>query len=342
MKILLSKYKIFLSIYLIFFVFISFICFYITDYQVTTTGDITDISSYISVSNDASNEGSFNSIFVYSVDNVSLFQKWIGSMDSDALVYKENENYTTFSNNELTYMGEIQKNQSKEASIINAYKMASLIDDSIYLDYHVEGLIVHYLVNDNNQFKLGDIITSINNVRATDEGFYAEYKNMMIGSHVNVIRDNKEIEFVLNEYSANYIQNDKTYSKISVYYKYYINYETIFPRLTIEKTSTLGPSAGLLQSLCIYNKLIKEDITKGLKIAGTGMIYESGSVGAIGGIKQKIITAYKNKCDVFICPKANEKEGLEQYNKLKNKNRMKFIICNTFQEALEGLYEITV
>lgn len=64
-----------------------------------------------------------------------------------------------------------------------------------------------------------------------------------------------------------------------------------------------GPSAGLMFSLEIINKLTPEDITKGHRIAGTGTIDEKGTVGVIGGIQHKIIAADKAGAEIFFAPK---------------------------------------
>lgn len=336
MKILIKKYKIFLSIYLLFSIFIFTICFKKVPYSITTTGDITDITSFISVDNDINQSGSFNSIFVYSSDNVSVFQKWVSNLDKTATITKQSENYSQFTNDELNLMGRIQKNQSLEASTILAYEEAMKVDDLISIDYDFLGYIVRYKIVSATQFEIGDIITSINGINASDESFYNAYKTMFTGSNVTVIRNNKEFSFTLDDSSSHYVENGSTYSKISIYDKYKINSTT--PKISIGSTNTLGPSAGLLQTLCIYNLLVEEDITKSLKIAGTGSISTSGVVGEIGGVSQKVIAAYKNKCDVFLCPIANRSEAEKKYNKLKTK--MKFIVVSTFSEALEALKNV--
>lgn len=340
MKILFKKYKIFILIYLPIFIFLCFICLYKTSYSVTTTGDINDVSSYYKVDSEYEKSGSLNSIFVYSTDNASILQKFLGEIDDAAVVEEESKNYQTFTSSELYKMGLIQKNQSQEASIICAYEYAKKSNDSINIDYSFTGYIVRYLINDDNMFMLGDIITSINDVCASDgiDKFYEAFKTMYEGSSVTLIRDNLEINLVLDSSSANYKDNEETYSKIAIYSKYNINYNTLNPKITIKQTSTIGPSAGLLQTLYIYNMLQSDDITRGLKIAGTGTISANGNVGAIGGIAQKVITAYKNDCDVFICPLSNEEDGYAQYKKLKTK--MKFIVVKTFEETLEALVNL--
>lgn len=66
-----------------------------------------------------------------------------------------------------------------------------------------------------------------------------------------------------------------------------------------------GPSAGLIFSLAIYDKLTPGPLTGGRSVAGTGTIDVDGNVGEIGGIQQKIAGAYADGAQVFLVPAAN-------------------------------------
>lgn len=72
-----------------------------------------------------------------------------------------------------------------------------------------------------------------------------------------------------------------------------------------------GPSAGMIYSLGILNKINKYDITGGKTIAGTGTIDEKGNVGAIGGIQLKMLGAKRDGATWFLAPESNcdEVEG---------------------------------
>jgi PDZ domain-containing protein len=66
-----------------------------------------------------------------------------------------------------------------------------------------------------------------------------------------------------------------------------------------------GPSAGLMFSLGIYDMLTPGSLTGGAHIAGTGTIDDSGQVGEIGGIQQKIAGAVAAGATIFLVPDAN-------------------------------------
>ena len=93
-----------------------------------------------------------------------------------------------------------------------------------------------------------------------------------------------------------------------------------------------------MQALAIYNQLTEFDYTRGLKICGTGTININGTVGEIGGIKQKIYTADICNVDIFLCPEANYDEAKEAYDKLNTK--MKLVKVSNFDEAIGYLYEL--
>jgi Lon-like protease len=66
-----------------------------------------------------------------------------------------------------------------------------------------------------------------------------------------------------------------------------------------------GPSAGTMFALGIYDKLTPGDLTGGQKIAGTGTIDDTGAVGPIGGIRQKLAGARDGGAQWFLAPAAN-------------------------------------
>ncbi len=73
----------------------------------------------------------------------------------------------------------------------------------------------------------------------------------------------------------------------------------------IELPNVGGPSAGMAFALGIYDKLTPGSLTGGERIAGTGTIDAEGTVGAIGGIRQKLYGAQAAGADWFLAPEAN-------------------------------------
>lgn len=77
--------------------------------------------------------------------------------------------------------------------------------------------------------------------------------------------------------------------------------------IDIEAGAIGGPSAGLMFSVAIVDRLTAEDLTGGRIVAGTGTIDTQGQVGPIGGIAQKIVGASTrdDPAEVFLVPAGN-------------------------------------
>jgi len=79
----------------------------------------------------------------------------------------------------------------------------------------------------------------------------------------------------------------------------------------IDSQNIGGPSAGLMFTLQIMDQLTDDEITKGHRIAGTGTIRQDGSVGPIGGIRQKVYAAIDAGAIAVLVPAANFDDAVE-------------------------------
>lgn len=70
-----------------------------------------------------------------------------------------------------------------------------------------------------------------------------------------------------------------------------------------------GPSAGLAFTLALIDELTPGELTGGRNIAVTGTIALDGSVGAIGGLPQKVSAVLQHGVDVFIVPASQRELG---------------------------------
>ncbi|MFJ6703629.1 MULTISPECIES: S16 family serine protease [unclassified Streptomyces] len=87
----------------------------------------------------------------------------------------------------------------------------------------------------------------------------------------------------------------------------YLNLSADKVKVTLKLADVGGPSAGLLFSLGIIDKLDGNgsggDLTGGRNIAGTGTISADGTVGAVGGVALKTQAARRDGATVFLVPK---------------------------------------
>lgn len=106
-------------------------------------------------------------------------------------------------------------------------------------------------------------------------------------------------------------------------------------RLTITAEDIGGPSAGLVFALQALDLLTNGDLSGGHRIAATGTITVDGKVGAIGGIKQKIIIASEGGALLFLAPEDNYPDAKATAKALGT--TMKVVSVGTLQEAMEQI-----
>ncbi len=93
-----------------------------------------------------------------------------------------------------------------------------------------------------------------------------------------------------------------------------------------------GPSAGLMYTLAIIDVLTPGDLTGGRIVAGTGTIDNEGNVGAVGGVRQKVVAAEAAGAHVMLVPEANYEVALTA-----PRADLELIPVATIDDALEYL-----
>ncbi|MFE7564519.1 PDZ domain-containing protein [Kitasatospora sp. NPDC057500] len=106
-------------------------------------------------------------------------------------------------------------------------------------------------------------------------------------------------------------------------------------RIDIGLQDVGGPSAGLMFSLGIIDKLTPGDLTGGRFVAGTGTITDEGEVGPIGGIAMKLIAARDAGAEYFLAPAANCAEAAKN-----TPSGLDLVKVETLDGALKALEQI--
>jgi len=104
-----------------------------------------------------------------------------------------------------------------------------------------------------------------------------------------------------------------------------------FP-LSIEEGDVGGPSAGMMHALAIIDILTEGELTKGNVIAGTGTVSFDGTVGAIGGIRQKVVAAEAAGASHILVPRGNYDTALTA-----PRRKIEIVPVATIDEALAFL-----
>ena len=97
-----------------------------------------------------------------------------------------------------------------------------------------------------------------------------------------------------------------------------------------------GPSAGLMFSLAVVDKLTTGDLAGSTFIAGTGTISAEGKVGQIGGITHKMAAAHEAGATVFLVPAKNCYEASSD-----NPSGLHLVKVETLTQAVDALHTIT-
>lgn len=92
-----------------------------------------------------------------------------------------------------------------------------------------------------------------------------------------------------------------------------------------------GPSAGLPFALEVLQEL-GNDIDRGYKVAATGEILLDGTVGPVGGLKQKTLGVRASGADIFLVPAGENARTARQYA-----GGMRIVPVESFQQALRAL-----
>jgi PDZ domain-containing protein len=97
-----------------------------------------------------------------------------------------------------------------------------------------------------------------------------------------------------------------------------------------------GPSAGMMFALGIIDQLTPGELNGGKSVAGTGTIAADGTVGAIGGIRQKLFGAVDSGASYFLAPASNCDEVVGHIP-----DGLRVFAVNTLSDSLTALSDIS-
>jgi PDZ domain-containing protein len=177
-----------------------------------------------------------------------------------------------------------------------------------YLGYKIpEQLIITKITKDspnNKILKNGDEIIKLNRIQVSSATSFkkllAEISKRETTSdqmQLTILRSGAEKTFTVSTYK---VDSKQKVLGLLVESKYQYPFT-----ITIRLKDVGGPSAGLMFSLGIIEKLRAENLTRGRNISGTGTIDAYGKIGPIGGIEEKLIGASRAGSKLFLAPALN-------------------------------------
>ena len=274
----------------------------------------------------------------------NLFQLTVRRDEANALIYVWsllNDSYDLYPKEVILPDGVTPKELS-EISIQNmrASENVAIAVALKNLGYEIDtkgdGVLVVGLLDNSpvkDKLKKSDLLNSINNIEifsATE--FISTLRTYSIGETVSIgllrevegVKEQMYIETTLIEHVE--YEGEPMVGFLATT----VNERFDFPfEIDIKTGNVGGPSAGLMMALNVYNNLIPEDITNSMIVAGTGTIEIDGSVGPVGGIKQKIIAAKRAGAELILVPVANFEEATQFET-----DKTAIVAVDSFDEAL--------
>lgn len=313
--------------YILILVIVGIIANYPLPYYIEAPGGTIDITNRIDIDGGYVSKGSLNLLYVTEYrGNVMTYLMGLVLPNFD-IEKQEERQISNESAQDIYIRNRVMLENSIDNATILAYRHAN---KTVNITGYNNVILANY--NDND-LKIGDNIISIDDVKVSN---IIDIKNELDKKEANqtitigIRRDNKEHSFKVK------LDDEK---KLGIIVQTDYEYE-LDPKINIKfKTSESGSSGGLMLALSIYNAITSEDITHGLKVAGTGTIDIEGNVGEIGGVKYKIMGAVRNKMDLVFVPAANYDEAMEV--KKEHNYDIDIIKVNTFEEALNYLNNLS-
>jgi PDZ domain-containing protein len=309
--------------------------FYITlsiplPYYIHTKGGLIDVSQRVTITDEYEKSGSINLSYVTEMSGNVLTYLLSFIIPHWDLVSQEDYVASNESISDAEYRNHILLDEANDNATIVAYKAADR--DITITNQHI--CVVYIAEEALTDLKIGDEIISVGHTKINNFQDYIDAVSLgREGEDLTIEVINKENNKV-NRTAKLYKYNERLITGIVVATKYI--YETE-PSISFNfSENELGPSGGLMMALAIYNKLVNEDLTKGLTIVGTGTIDVDGNVGEISGIEYKLKGAVDAKADIFIAPLGtNYEEALTLVSK--NNYDITVIGVATFNDTLNYL-----
>lgn len=314
--------------FLIIWGIIIFLFFYEFPFVIYTPGGIVNLEDRIEVENSRDTEGSLNMSYVSLVKGTLPMILLSYCLPNWDLVKSSEITAPDESVDELLELEKLYMQSSIDNATILAYEK---VGKELNITREVNNIV--YISDDaDTDLEIYDELLTADGIEVND---VAELREI-----VNSKNEGDSITFLVNrngkekECSAK-IYNTEDGLKVGVSFLTTYEYETN-PEISVAtKASESGSSGGLMLTLAIYNAITDEDITKGRTIVGTGTISLDGTVGAIDGVKYKILGAVKSDAEIFLCPMENYEEALSVKEEFDLDIEIHGVA--TFDEALEYL-----
>lgn len=317
---------------IIFFLIFYFVINFPVPYYVFTSGGITDLSDRFIIDGSYEQKGSYNLSYVNQAEGNVL--TYLLSFVLPEWETVEIENYQINENesvNDVLLRDRLSLTQANQSAVLLAYTRAGKKAEIKSTKFYVTA--IYDFLESSEQIKIGDILLKVEGISVDEfEDITEKVQNSKVNDYLTL-----ELERNGDIYESKVKVQNKDGANLMGLGFYRIYDLELDPEIKFTfKDSESGSSAGLMTTLAIYDSLIEEDLTHGLKIAGTGTISSSGKVGEIGGVKYKLAGAVKGKASIFLVPKGENYEEAIKVKKDRNYD-IEIVEIETLDQAISFL-----
>lgn len=212
----------------------------------------------------------------------------------------------------------ILQNECDKKINITTLNLKSFLDKEIFEIESTNGIDKIGVVNGLAWTSVGGDVLKIEAIKINGKGLLE-----LTGNLGDVMKESAKIAF-----SVNKAMIDRRFrTKGQIYNKFNIHIHV--PEGATPKD---GPSAGIAMALAIASVLLDKKVNS--RIAMTGELTLSGDVLPIGGLKEKLIAAYKAEMQMVLIPEKNYKRDLDDIPK-EVKANLKIVPVSHIEEVLE-------
>lgn len=281
-------------------------------YLVDAPGNAIDTSALVTVPESVKtyeHPGGFRMVTVSETARAAFGQAFRGWLDPDSDVYPRTDVLgDTPRADEQRYQLVLMKN-AKLSAVYQAMavlgKGAKMTGGGVFVDQIVADSPAQHRLN------IGDTITAIDGETIfTVDDITRFMKTASPGQTVKITVDrlgvssSKIVQVTLGKTR----RDGKVAPFLGIYMETHPNYTFPF-EVGFDTGDIGGPSAGLALTLSLIDRLSPTSLTHGKQIAVTGTIQPDGSVGPIGGIRQKVAAVAAAGVKYFLVPADNARDA---------------------------------
>ena len=283
-------------------------------YLVDSPGKALDTSELVTVPDDVESfdhDGGFRLVTVSEVARPIFGQAFLGWLDPDSDVFPRSDVTGDVPRaEELRYQLVLMQN-AKLSAVYQAMavlgKPATMTGGGVFVDQIVPDSPA------DGHLNIGDTITEIDGQPISTVDDITRFMNdAEPGRQIHLVVDRlgvsqtQEVEFTLGSTD----RDGEQVPFMGIFMETRPNYQFPFD-VGFDTGDIGGPSAGLSLTLSLIDKLSPEGLTGGREIAVTGTIRVDGTVGPIGGVRQKVSAVRNVGVHYFLVPVENAADACD-------------------------------